>query len=566
MHIFREDFIQMNIPKLRELFNKDNIDGYIIPHNDEYQNEYVPESNNRLKFISGFTGSNGIAIVTKDNKFFWTDGRYILQAKKEVPDFVTASRDFKEVGKARIGYNPILFTKSQLDTLSKDLTMVAISQDLIDQIWTSKPKILKSKAYLYPVKYSGMKAEEKLEIVRDNIKNSADYALITEPDSICWLLNIRGSDIEHVPLVLGYMIVGLEEVYLFTDLEKFSEEIQKEFGFIKFKNLPELFDILALIKNKILIDPTSCPVALSDLCINKAYGKNPCLTPKACKNDTEIKYAIEGHIKDAIALCEGLSWVYKTKGITEHDVSIKLTELRSKQEGYVTDSFPTIAGFRENGAVIHYRAPENGSKIIDGDGILLIDSGAHYLGCTTDVTRTIVWGTPSSEQKKRYTQVLKGHIALSSSIFPKGTLGGSLDIKARQYLWEDGENYTHGTGHGVGSMLSVHEYPRYIWSLQAQTELKEGMIVSNEPGFYKEGEFGIRIENLIYVERSSYPSFLKFETLTLVPYARDLIDIEMLTKQEKEFLRSYYSRIKKLILPSLSDDARIWCEYEMGIL
>jgi len=456
----------------------------------------------------------------------------------------------------------MLFTSAQIEAFSKSLTLIPITQDLVDSIWKDKPVLPSTNAYLYPIQYSGMDATSKLQIVRQNFATKAKYALITELESICWLLNIRGVDTESVPVILGYLILSADEVIVFTDLSKISASIISELKFVQFKPCNEIFTTLKSLNETLLIDPTSCSVGLQSLIANKIEGINPCALPKACKNNIEIECATQGHIKDAVALCEGLSWVQNNRGITEHEVSLKLTELRSSQEGYVADSFPTIAGFRENGAIIHYRAPKNGSKTISGDGMLLIDSGAHYWGCTT---RVLVFGTPTDEQKRRYTEVLKGHIALASVKFPVGTFGCNIDILARQYLWDETLDYAHSTGHGVGNMLSVHEAPGYIGQAKTQVQLQEGMIISNEPGFYKEGEFGIRIENLMYVKKSSKEGFLEFAMLTLVPYARDLIDITMLSEKEIKYLKGYYQKIKAHVLPSLKGDAKIWCEYEMEL-
>ena len=595
---------------LRALFASHNIDGYIIPHSDEYQNEYTPDSAKRLRYITGFTGSSGIAVITKDNQYFWTDGRYKIQARKEVPDYVICDRDFADVAKnettsssslqskargshdndtykfqrsprsasgledddrgelddqIKIGYNPMLFTAAQIASFSSKLTLIPITEDLVDSLWQHKPKLPDTKAYLYPIQYAGMDAASKLKIVRQNFVNQAKYALITEPDCICWLLNIRGGDIESVPMILGYMMISQDDAICFTDISKIIPAIKTALPFVQFKPQEEIFDMLKSTKNSTLFDPVFCSLGFQNLIHNKIEGINPCLLPKACKNPVEIECMKQGHIKDAVALCTGLAWVQNHRGITEHDVSLKLTELRSKQEGYVMNSFDTIAGFRENGASIHYRADTHGSKIIEGDGMLLVDSGGHYWGCTTDVTRVLLFGRPTDEQKRRYTQVLKGHIALESICVPVGTIGGTLDVCARQYLWEDGVDYIHGTGHGVGNMLSVHEYPRYIWSARSNVALQEGMVVSDEPGFYKEGEFGIRIENMLYVKKSQHNGFLECEMLTLVPYAKDLIDMEMMTFKEMAYLREYYQRIREDVLPLLEDEAREWCEYQMAL-
>ncbi|MBS1689832.1 MAG: aminopeptidase P family protein, partial [Bacteroidetes bacterium] len=540
------------------------IDGYIISHNDEYQNEYTPECFKRLEYVTGFTGSSGMAVITKDGQYFWTDGRYRIQAQKEVPEYKICERDFREVGNLRIGYNPYLFTKVGLAALSKDMVLIPTAVDLVDEIWNERPKASSKAAYLYPVEYAGMSSEEKLAKVRKEFLGKAKYLLITEPDSICWLLNIRGNDIEYVAVLLSYMILSENDAICFTDLSKIPSDVIAALSHVRFREADELQDTLRLIADPIIIDPASCALGFADLISNKIESQNPCLVLKACKDEVEINYAKERHIKDAVALCEGFAWVQNNPGITEHEVSVKLTELRGKQEGYVMDSFPTIAGFRDNGAIIHYRPPENGSKKIEGDGLLLIDSGAHYFGCTTDVTRVLVFGVPTEEQKKRYTQVLKGHLALAMAVVPEGAIGGSLDSLARMHLWKDGVDYAHGTGHGVGNMLSVHEYPRSIWTPQAAMQLRQGYIISDEPGYYKDGEFGIRIENLMFVKRSSKKGFLEFEMLTLVPYEKALIDFDMLTKDELDYLGSYNNSIKERVYPLLSDKAKVWVQAQMG--
>ena len=629
------------ISRLRALLTNHNIDGYIIPRTDEYQNEYTPECANRLEYMTGFNGSSGIAIITKDAKYFWTDGRYVLQAAKEVPDFTLCSRDFSEVGAdkilaqprhpgldpgssslsnviikelgprfhgddgiVRIGYNPMLFTGPQLDMLSKKLELVPIDGDLIDQIWPSKPAAPKTNVYLYPLEYSGKEASVKLAEIKavlsrhpgldpgpsslnkniilkntlekDGVIKGLDPGfrrddgfesyLITSPDSICWLLNIRASDIEHVPVMLCYAIISHDKMTVFTDISRITEDVKKHLNFVEFRPTEDIFAALKSA-GKIQFDPSTCPIAFVNIIHDKLEAMNPCLIPKSCKNDTEIEYTKKGHIKDAVALCEGLAWTQKMRGIREYDICLKLTELRAKQEGYVMDSFHTTAAFRENGAVIHYRPPSEDSKIIDNDGLLLIDSGGHYLGCTTDVTRVLALGKPTSEQKTRYTQVLKGHIALAMARFPDNTFGSNLDILTRQFLWNDGVDYAHGTGHGVSNMLSVHESPGgYIGQARTAVPMKAGMISSNEPGFYKNGEFGIRIENLMFTKPAVQKGFLEFEMLTLVPYARDLIDMDMMTDKEMGYLRNYYKKIRDRVLPLLSLEAKMWCEYEMEIV
>ncbi len=559
--------MKQNIEKLRKLFKSRMVDCYVIPSYDEYQNEYTPESSRRLEFITGFTGSNGLAIVTKDQAYFFTDGRYLLQSKGELGEGWEI-HDLKllpelAVAEHVIGYNPMLFTENQLSFYFNKLQLKPLEEDLVDLIWDDKPPAPASEAYLYPLKYAGLDATSKLELVRKEFLDRAEYCLITSPASICWVLNIRASDIECSPIMLGYMLISKEEVILFTNLSRINVQVKKELSFVEFHAEHKLKQSLAEISGKIMIDPGNCSEGLQKLIKNPVKAPNPCSIPQSCKNDVEIKGAIAGHIKDAVALCEALAWIVanKAKGLTEYDISLKLTHFRSLQDGYIMDSFHPIVGFRENGAIIHYRADNGKSKVVEGDGVLLIDSGGHYLGCTTDVTRTIVLGKPEPEVKKRYTQVLKGHIRLAAQIFPVGTFGCNLDVLARMHLWQEGLDYAHGTGHGVGNALNVHEGPTSIRQNKAEVSLKEGMIASNEPGFYKDGHYGMRIENLVYIKKS-HPGFLEFQNLTLVPYCRALIDFPMLDKCELDYLKSYYLVILEKIAPLLSNDARQWLEEE----
>ena len=616
--------IKDRINLLRSLFLEYNIDGYIIPSNDKYMSEYVPEYAKRLEYITGFTGSNGIAVICKDTALFFTDGRYLEQASKELDLQIFKVFSLKEISKfgkgTKIGYDPELFTYLAISNLilldpavkPRDDILYKIKGNLIDRIWHNQPLEPNSKVYLHDIKFAGVSHIDKISKCReifldsrfrgnDNKKDWNDAALvILDSSSICWLLNLRASDVAYTPLMFAKVILTFTKLYLFIDPSRIDAEIINARPEITILPEEEFENILKDNEN-IFIDDSIASVHIMDLIADKQIQKitEPCLMPKACKNDVEIKHAIDFHIKDAVALCEffadldchyviprldrgisehslqykiprssrGMTMEETTRNdsglLTEHTLGLKLTEYRAKQEGYVSDSFPAICGFQENSAIIHYRADQKATKKIERQGILLIDSGGQYSGATTDITRTIVIGEATVEQKKRYTQVLKGHIALARAKFPKNIVtGANLDILARQYLWQEKLDYPHGTGHGVGSFLSVHEGPQSI-NLRNKTVLQPGMILSNEPGFYIPGKYGIRIENLMYVKENS--EWLEFETLSLVPYASKLIDVKLLNIDEISYIKEYYNKIRDKIYDLLSQKAKSWLDNEINL-
>ncbi|ABV75056.1 Aminopeptidase P [Rickettsia akari str. Hartford] len=591
---------------LRSLFTEYDIDSYIIPSNDKYMSEYVPEYAKRLEYITGFTGSNGIVIICKDTALFFTDGRYLEQANKELDLELFKIFDLKDISTtlnkdSRVGYDPQLFTCPAISNLK--LNFQKINGNLVDKIWHNQPSEPNSKVYLHDIKFAGASHNDKINKCRKTLLSSRgltagssnyneQYALIILDSSyICWLLNLRASDVAYTPLMFAKVIVTSTKLYLFIDLIRIDAEIINARPEITILPEEEFGNILKGHDN-IFVDDTIASVHIMDLIADKKVQKitDPCLTLKACKNDIEIKHAIDFHIKDAVALCEFFAdlaqchlrenmdlekhnmdssfrrndiWDHEHDELNEYSLGLKLTEYRAKQEGYVSDSFPAICGFQENSAIIHYRAVLENAKKIIGHGILLIDSGGQYSGATTDITRTIMIGTPTDEQKKRYTQVLKGHIALAKAKFPKNIItGANLDILARQYLWQDMLDYPHGTGHGVGSFLSVHEGPQSI-NLRNRTVLQKGMILSNEPGFYIPGKYGIRIENLMYVKENS--GWLEFETLSLVPYDSKLIDTKLLNIDEINYIKEYYNKIRAKIYDLLSPQARGWLNNEINL-
>ncbi len=602
--------IKERINSLRSLFEEHGIDSYIVPSNDKYMSEYVSEYAKRLEYITGFTGSNGIAVICKDVVLFFTDGRYLAQACKQLDLELFKIFDLKDVSKfdwedylSRAGYDPELFTYQAIKNLivldpvdkPRDDNLQKINGNLIDKIWQNQPLEPNTQVYLHDIQFAGISHIEKINKCRDMSSRgfltrssnnncfldpvddlwggTEEYSLvILDISSICWLLNMRASDVAYTPLMFSKVIITSKKVYLFINPARINAEIIKERPEITI--LPEEeFENILRDQDNIFIDDSIASIYIMNLIESKKVHKtkDPCLILKACKNEVEIKHAIDFHIKDAVALCEFFAYVIPrsshgmtTEVFTEYTLGLKLIEYRTKQEGYVSDSFPVICGFRENSAIIHYKADPEAAKKIEGQGILLIDSGGQYKGATTDITRTITIGYPNDEQKKRYTQVLKGHIALAKAKFPKNIItGANLDILARQYLWQDEQDYPHGTGHGVGSFLSVHEGPQSI-SLRNKTILQDGMILSNEPGFYIPGEYGIRIENLIYVKENN--GWLEFDTLSLVPYAKELIDVKLLNNDEISYIKHYYQKMKIQIHHLLSPTAKVWLDNEINIL
>lgn len=570
--------IENRLTLLRQKMATHGFHGYLVPSSDEYLSEYTPLYAKRLEYITGFTGSNGLALVLENTVLFFTDGRYLTQCLTEldnqlfevydqqlIPSF--SWTDFVDVDTV-IAYDPNLFTSLNLQKFT-GLNLKDCTPNLIDEIWTNQPTKPASKIFDYPIKYAGIDWEDKIQKCRSVIeKNKADALVICDPASVCWILNIRASDVEYSPLLLTNMIITQNKVYLFTDEERFDAELIRE-GLNILAPI-EFLQIINSIQGVILFDEAQCSIYLSSLIKKCKFQllRNPCTLWKACKNTVEIDNMKHGHIQDAVAVCEMLAFIASEDitSLSEYDLGLKLTNFRNNRDLYIYDSFPTICGFQENGAIIHYRANQNKAKKISGNGLLLIDSGAQYWGATTDITRTVAIGKINSEYKKFYTQVLKGHIALAMAKFPKEKVtGANLDILARQYLWQSGLDYAHGTGHGVGSFLSVHEGPQSISLTGHGAQIKDGMVVSNEPGYYLPGEFGIRIENLMFAKDSLLLGFLEFEMLTLVPYAKELIDFIMLSQQEYSYLKTYYQAIDDKISSMLSPQAKLWLKNQLNL-
>ena len=551
------------LQQVRQWMASQKLDAFWQPRGDEYLNEYVPPHNERLHWLSNFSGSAGAAVILQNHAALFTDGRYLLQAGKEcAPLFEVRDStketpgDFAKLHDCKnIGYDPRLHSVKAIENLQKSLhgtniELVAITQNPVDLLWHDRPLPMHRPGFVHDAAFAGVSADDKIKSIAAQLQtNNADALLVTDPTAVAWLLNVRGFDIPHMPVLLSTAILYANgRVDWYVDAAKISDGIRQFFdgGNVKIMNSSFAWDNALQGKN-ILIDPDITPtnyIALLQAAgLTIVHGADPVQLAKACKNETEIAGMRAAHGRDAVAVKQCLQWLNDNDDWDELGVVEKLRSLRSQQNLFLDESFSTIAGVGANGAVIHYRADEATNKSRQDGTLLLLDSGAHYLDGTTDITRTIALGTPTSEQRRNYTLVLKGHIALMTANFPEGTTGAQLDSLARQFLWQAGLDYTHGTGHGVGFCLSVHEGPQTI-SKRGNVALLPGMVVSIEPGYYKEKEYGIRLENLAVVEiatnlGSEQNKFYCFSCLTKVPFDERLIDRDSLTPGEKSWLESY---------------------------
>ena len=555
------------IEKLKRIFEKEKIDGYIIPKNDEFFGENVPEYNDRLNFISNFTGSYGFALILKDKNYLFVDGRYTLQAHNQsgsifkiitIPDKTPS--DILKGKKLSIGFDPKLFTEKSLFIffVKNKFKLKPIYQNLIDVIW--KRSIIKNnnKFYLLPKEAISEKHQLKIDKIYKYLKKKkSNFLFITASENNAWLLNIRGKDAKYAPIPYSYILIDKDRnVKFFCDLKKISSSLRKKFKKVKFLDIKVCAKILLKIKNKkFIIDNNSCSIFFKHI-INKNNKildlQDPIYFLKAVKGKQEIENIKKAHIYDGVALTKYLFWLKKNfykKNITEITASQKLLEFRKKNKKFKFLSFPTISGTGPNGAIIHYKATKETDRKLKKGDIYLVDSGGQYEFGTTDVTRTISLKNSNNRIKDIFTRVLKGHIAVSNFKFRKKTSGAEIDTKARKYLKQIGLNYAHGTGHGVGYFLNVHEGPHAI-SKRNKINFQKGMIVSNEPGYYEKNKFGIRIENLIYVKENKRT--MAFENLTMAPIEKDLIIQEKLNKNEKNWLNNYHKIVFKNLRKSMN--------------
>jgi Xaa-Pro aminopeptidase len=575
------------LPALRQELARQHLDGFIVPRADEHLGEYVPAAAERLAWLTGFTGSAGLAIVLAETAAVFTDGRYVLQlAEQADPDawqrlHITEEPPPSWLAKhapktARIGYDPLLISEEGLARYTDTgLDMIAVEHNPIDAVWTGRPVPPRAPALPHPLAYAGATSEDKRADVAKLLRDTKqDAAVLTDPASIAWLLNIRGDDVPFTPFALGFALIHADGATdLFMALDKVPTETRTWLG-----NTVSVADRAAvgpaldkLAHKTVRVDASGSPVWFAQR-LRKAgavvsFASDPCLLPKACKNTTEQQGARNAHLRDAVAMCRFLHWLSiaaPTGQETEMSAAEALLAFRRQVDGFRGESFPAISGAGEHGAIIHYRVTGESNRTIRPDEVYLIDSGAQYPDGTTDITRT-VWtgpGDPPETVRDQVTRVMQGHIAIATAVFPKGVGGAHLDAFARRALWQAGLDYDHGTGHGVGSYLSVHEGPVSISRLARPVPIDTGMILSNEPGFYLPDHYGIRLENLLLVQPADIPDarkpFLGFETLTLAPFDRRLLRPALMTVQERDWLDAYHARVLRTIGPLLGEAEHAW--------
>ncbi len=582
-----------HVPLIRQAMAAQGLDGFLVPHEDEHQNEYLPEANDRLAWATGFTGSAGAAVILKDKAAVFVDGRYTIQVRDQVDEAVFEIRDLVEGGPAAyiedaakagwtIGYDPKLHSPDALAPLRRAAERVgaalkAVGDNPLDAAWgEARPAQPMSQAVPHPLAYAGESSSDKrARLAADLRRDGLDAAVISDPASTAWLFNIRGDDVIRKPLALSQAILARDgTATLFLDPAKVSEDLPAWLGNEVMLEDPDALPaaLKALAGKRVSVDPSQSSAWYFDLLegagAEVVRGADPVALPRAAKNAVEIEGTRQAHVRDGAALANFLHWLATEAQNSlpdEMTVVEKLEGFRDATGALKDLSFDTIAGAASNGAIVHYRPTERLNKRTESGSLLLVDSGAQYLDGTTDVTRTVAIGQPSDEMRQRFTLVLKGHLALARIRFPTGTTGSALDALARAALWMRGLDYDHGTGHGVGSYLGVHEGPQRISKAPNSIALRAGMIVSNEPGYYKTGAYGIRIENLQYVtapariEGGERP-MLGFETLTLASIDRRLIETILLTPEEMMQLDAYHARVLREVGPLVSDEVREWLE------
>ena len=579
------------VADLRAELKRHGLEGYVVPRSDRQQNEYLPASEERLAWLTGFTGSAGTAIVLDDCAALFIDGRYTVQASTQVDSNIFSlehmaehppeqwlEQNLKNGGK--LGYDPWLHTSEQAEKLKKACAiagaeLLAVDGNLIDALWRDRPTPPTGAVSVRELKLAGEAAPDKLQRVRTEMKKfRADALLVSDPQNVAWVFNIRGTDVTHTPLALAFALIPTEgRPSLYIDTAKLSNNVRhtlEEFTDIRAPD--DLSGDLSKLKDKtVRLDQASAADAFTRLLADSGgkpqRGADPIALLKATKNHAEIVGSRAAHKRDGAAVAHFLAWFDKeapSGKLTEID-AVEALETFRRETGALKDiSFPTIAGAGPNGAIVHYRVTRTSNRHIGRNELFLIDSGAQYEDGTTDITRTIVVGEPSEEMRDRFTRVLKGHIAIATAVFPENTSGAQLDPFARTALWQAGLDFDHGTGHGVGSYLSVHEGPARISKL-GTVALRRGMILSNEPGYYKPAAYGIRIENLVLVIAAPEPIGAEkplntFETLTLAPIDRRLVDAQMLTPKERAWLDSYHKRVNEVLSPLVDGPTRKWLQ------
>ncbi|EMI8398503.1 aminopeptidase P family protein [Acinetobacter baumannii] len=586
------------LAKLRELMTNQSIDALVVMSADPHMSEYLPDYWKARQWLSGFSGSVGTLVVTQNFAGLWADGRYWVQAEQQLAgtgfQLQKLTSDESSTHLAWIEKNlpagsvisvngqtlSIQQFKALENTAKQRGFKLETQQDLIGLIWLNRPELPLEQIHLMPEGLNALSRKEKIQAIRETLKTKAiEGHFISSLDDIAWVLNARGQDVEYNPVFLSHLYISAQQAVLFIDSNKVDSTTQQAFKAdgIEIRDYQDSAQFLANISNaSVLLDPAKVSIFHEQAIakdIQVVYDINPSTLFKSRKHESEIAHIRHAMVKDGVALCHFFHWLEKalhqSQRISELTIDEKITAFRAQREGFIGPSFSTIAGFNANGALPHYRATEEHYSFIEGDGLLLIDSGGQYVEGTTDITRVVPVGTPTEQQKRDYTLVLKCHIALAKTIYPEGLAAPLLDSICRHTLWQHGLDYRHGTGHGVGFALNVHEGPQvlsYYAPIHAYSKLREGMILSNEPGLYHEGQYGIRIENLVANRLHSgfeetYGDFLEFETLTLCPIHLDCIIVDMLTDEEKDWLNGYHQTVQERLAEHLSGDVLDWLIY-----
>ncbi|MBL1434681.1 MAG: aminopeptidase P family protein [Rhodobacteraceae bacterium] len=561
---------------LRATLSEAGLDGFLIPRADAHRGENVAPCDERLAWLTGFTGSDGHCAVLPKAASVFADGRYTLQIRSQIdlevftpqaiPEDTLSNWLKNHLTKGTVGYDPMLHSFDEISKLEKalspDITLIQ-SPNMVDAIWADRPAPPRGQIRAHPHEFAGKSsADKRAELAIQLREAGLDATILTLPDSIAWLLNIRGADISNTPVPLAFAILHADtRVTLITNPAKSGPELAAHLG--PDVTITDDFEgALKALSGNTGVDRASAPIWVSQQLSKHTWFPDPCIFPKACKNEAELSGSRLAHLRDAAAMCEFLAWVdHGINGLTEIDIVTKLEAFRAQSNALTDISFDTICGSGPNGAIVHYRVDETSNRAIENNTLLLVDSGGQYLDGTTDITRTIIIGTPDSEMIRCFTLVLKGMLALSMLRFPSGTSGQRIDTLARAPLWAEGLDYKHGTGHGVGAYLSVHEGPASI-SPKNNVPLQTGMILSNEPGYYREGAWGIRIENLIIVnppeDIGGDNKMHSFETLTWVPIDTRLIDHTRLSKAERTWLNNYHAEVLRKIGPDVSSETHTW--------
>lgn len=575
------------IKEFQKLLKEKQIDYYIVPTDDDHQSETVGDYYQSRAYLSGFDGSAGVLLVTQEEAFLWTDGRYFIQAQKQLYDGITL---MKQGMKGVPTLNDFILARLKEDEViafdgktmncqfvldideRSNCSFVIRDIDLLEEYWTDRPAMSKEKAFLYESQYRGKETKDKLLDIRNYLKEAeCDSHIITTLDDIAWIFNIRGHDIPHSPSLLAFALITLEDAYIYLQDGVYDNSIQEALldQGVTIKNYYEIYEDAKKLEGCVLINPSQINYKIfQNLECDYITEENPSQKMKAIKNEVEIKNTTNAHLKDGVAMTRFMYWLknnYPQTKMDELSIAQKVLEFRQQQDLFVEASFSTICGYKENAALMHYHATKDNFSQIDGDGLLLIDSGGQYLDGTTDITRTYALGQISDIEKEHYTRVLRGMITLQNAKFLYGCSGINLDILARTPMWDIDIDYQCGTGHGVGHFLNVHEGPHGIRPKPRlkgeETPLEVGMIVTDEPGVYLEGQYGIRIENELLVQpgtENEYGQFLHFDVLTLAPIDLDAINPKLLSTQEKVWLNNYHKLVYDKISPYLNNDEQVW--------